>query len=81
MLNCIDCPTQTDVAAFLDLGNLWHVDYDSRVGQSSIIRSSLGIATNVYTPIGPLNFVFAQDLSSAESDTTQQFKFQIGTSF
>ena len=79
--NLLPEATQTDVAAFLDLGNLWHVDYDSKVGQSSTIRSSLGIATNVYTPIGPLNFVFAQDLSSAESDTTQQFKFQIGTSF
>ena len=79
--NLLPEATQTDVAVFLDLGNLWHVDYDSRIGQSSKIRSSAGIATNLFTPIGPLNFVFAQDLSSAESDTTQQFKFQIGTSF
>ena len=79
--NLLPEATQTDVAAFLDIGNLWHVDYDSTVGQSSVIRSAIGIATNVYTPIGPLNFVFAQDLSSADSDTTQQFKFQIGTSF
>ena len=79
--NLLPEATQTDVAVFLDLGNLWHVDYDSRIGQSSKIRSSVGIATNLFTPIGPLNFVFAQDLSSAESDTTQQFKFQIGTSF
>ncbi len=79
--NLLPEATQTDVAAFLDIGNLWHADYDSTVGQSSIIRSAIGIATNVYTPIGPLNFVFAQDLSSADSDTTQQFKFQIGTSF
>ncbi len=79
--NLLPDATQTDVAAFLDLGNLWHVDYDSNLGQSSTIRSAIGIATNVFTPIGPLNFVFAQDLSSADSDTTQQFKFQIGTSF
>ena len=79
--NLLPEATQTDVAAFLDIGNLWHADYDSTVGQSSVIRSSIGIATNLYTPIGPLNFVFAQDLSSADSDTTQQFKFQIGTSF
>ena len=79
--NLLPEATQTDVAVFLDLGNLWHVDYDSRIGQSSKIRSSAGIATNLFTPIGPLNFVFAQDLSSAESDTKQQFKFQIGTSF
>ncbi len=73
--------TQTDVAAFLDFGNLWHADYDSSIAQSSKLRSSIGFATNMYTPIGPLNFVFAQDLSSADSDSTQTFKFEIGTSF
>ena len=79
--NLLPEATQTDVAAFFDVGNLWHVDYDNSVGQSSVIRSSTGIATNMYTPIGPLNFVFAQDLSAAESDVTQSFKFEIGTSF
>ena len=73
--------TQTDIAAFFDLGNLWHTDYDSTVAQSSKLRSSFGFATNMYTPIGPLNFVFAQKLSSADTDITQTFKFEIGTSF
>ena len=73
--------TQTDVAAFLDFGNLWSVDYDSSVGSSSKIRSSVGITTQLWTPIGPVNFVLAQALSKAESDKTQTFKFQIGTSF
>ena len=73
--------TQTDIAAFLDIGNLWHTDYDSAIAQSSKLRSSVGFATNMYTPIGPLNFVFAQSLSSADSDETQTFKFEIGTSF
>tara|TARA_Y100001970_G_scaffold250005_1_gene321171 strand:- start:2973 stop:5171 length:2199 start_codon:yes stop_codon:yes gene_type:complete len=79
--NLLPEATQTDVAAFLDFANLWHADYDASVGQSSKIRSSLGFATNMYTPIGPLNFVFAKELSSAESDKTQTFKFEIGTSF
>ena len=35
----------------------------------------------MYTLIGPLNFVFAQKLSAADSDKTQTFKFEIGTSF
>ena len=73
--------TQTDIAAFFDIGNVWHTDYDSTVAQSSIIRSSAGFATNMYTPIGPLNFVFAQKITSADSDVTQTFKFEIGTSF
>ena len=79
--NLLPEATQTDIAAFIDFANLWHADYDSTVGQSSKIRSSLGIATNVFTPVGPLNFVLAQDLTSASSDTTQTFKFEIGTSF
>ena len=79
--NLLPESTQTDVAVFLDAGNLWHADYDGTVGQSSKIRSSVGFATNMYTPIGPLNFVFAQKLSSAPSDITQTFKFEIGTSF
>ena len=79
--NLLPESTQTDIAGFVDFANLWHADYDASVGQSSIIRSSIGIATNMYTPIGPLNFVLAQDLSAADSDTTQTFKFQIGTSF
>ena len=73
--------TQTDVAAFLDLGNLWSVDYDSSAGSSSKIRSSVGVTTQLYTPIGPVNFVLAQPISKADSGKTQTFKFQIGTSF
>ena len=56
--NLLPEATQTDVAAFLDLGNLWHVDYDLKIGQSSTIRSSLGIATNVYTPYRSFKFCF-----------------------
>ena len=73
--------TQTDVAAFLDLANLWSVDYDSSAGSSSKLRSSIGVATQLYTPIGPVNFVLAQPITKADSDKTQTFKFQIGTSF
>ena len=79
--NLLPEATQTDVAAFLDFGNLWSVDYDSSAGSSSKLRSSVGVTTQLYTPIGPVNFVLAQPLSKAESDKTQTFKFQIGTSF
>ena len=68
-------------AAFVDFGNLWSVDYDSSAGSSSKIRSSVGVTTQLYTPIGPVNFVLAQPISKADSDKTQTFKFQIGTSF
>ncbi len=79
--NLLPDATQTDIALFFDAGNLWHVDYDSSVGESSKIRSSLGVATNMYTLVGPLNFVFAKPLTKVDSDSTQKFKFEIGTSF
>ena len=79
--NLLPETTQTDIAVFFDAANLWHADYDSSVGQSSKIRSSVGVATNMYTLVGPLNFVFAKPLTKVDSDSTQTFKFEIGTSF
>jgi len=79
--NLLPESTQTDVAIFMDAGNLWGVDYDSSINDSSGIRSSIGVSSNVYTPIGPLSFVFAQAMTKESTDTTQTFKFQIGTSF
>jgi len=73
--------TETDISLFMDIANLWHVDYSNAVNDSDKIRSSIGIASNVYTPIGPLSFVIAQNLSKADTDETQSFNFQIGTSF
>ena len=73
--------TETDISIFMDVANLWHVDYSDDIGESDKIRSSFGVATNMYTPIGPLSFVVAQNLSKADTDETQTFNFQIGTSF
>jgi outer membrane protein insertion porin family len=73
--------TQTDVGIFMDVGNIWGVDYDSSINDSNGIRSSVGVSTNMYTPIGPLSFVFALPVTKESTDTTQTFKFQIGTSF
>ena len=79
--NLLPESTQTDIALFMDMGNLWSVDYDSSINSSNGIRSSVGISSNVYTAIGPLSFVFALPMTKQSTDTTQTFKFQIGTSF
>jgi len=79
--NLLPESTQTDIAVFMDMGNLWSVDYDSSINDSSGIRSSVGVSSNVYTPIGPLSFVFALPMTKESTDTTQTFKFQLGTSF
>jgi len=79
--NLLPEATQTDIAIFMDMGNLWGADYDSSVNDSNGIRSSVGVSSNVYTPIGPLNFVFALPMTKESTDTTQTFKFNLGTSF
>ena len=69
-----------DLNLFIDLANVWEVDYDSSI-DSSKIRSATGIAVNWYSTIGPLTFSYAIPLSEAKSDVTEKFRFQIGTSF
>ena len=69
-----------DFNLFFDAANLWHVDYDSSL-DSNKIRSATGISVNWFTPVGPLSFSYAVPISEAQSDKTESFRFQIGTSF
>ena len=69
-----------DFNIFLDAGNLWGVDYDSGLDNSKI-RSSTGLSIDWLTPIGPLNFVFAQPITKSSTDVEQTFRFDIGTTF
>ena len=73
--------TKTDISLFLDTGNVWSVDYSNSLDGANKIRSSVGIAANVFTVVGPLSFVFAQDLTKYDTDETEAFNFRIGTSF
>ena len=69
-----------DVNLFLDMANVWEVDYNSSI-DSNKIRSATGIAIDWFSPIGPLSFSYAIPLSEANTDVTERFRFQIGTSF
>ena len=71
----------TDVNLFLDTGNVWYADYSGTVGESNKLRSAFGISANWFSPIGPFNFVLAQDITSAGTDVTQSFRFNLGTTF
>ena len=71
----------TDVSLFLDAANIWGVDYDASLDDKSKIRSSMGIAVDLLTPIGPLNFSLAQPLTKNSSDKTESFRFNLGTTF
>ena len=72
---------KTDISLFLDAGNVWSVDYNESLDDSSTIRSSIGIGANLYTVVGPLSFTFAQAITSAKTDQTERFNFRLGTSF
>ena len=72
---------KTDVGFFLDFGNVWGVDYDSSIDESNKIRSSTGVAASWLSPIGPLSFVFSTNLSKADTDKTESFNFNLGTTF
>ena len=72
---------RTDFSVFLDTGNVWSVDYDDSVDDSNKIRSSIGVAANVFTTIGPLSFTLAQSITKHNLDETETFNFRLGTSF
>ena len=69
-----------DFNFFIDLANVWEVDYNNTL-DSNKIRSSTGFAVNWFSAIGPLSFSYAIPLSEANTDITEKFRFQIGTSF
>ena len=58
-----------DFNFFIDMANVWEVDYNNNL-DSNKIRSSTGIAVNWFSPIGPLTFSYALPLSEAKTDTS-----------
>ncbi len=71
----------TDFALFMDVANIWGVDYDSSIDDGSKVRSSVGFGVDWFTPIGPLNFSLAAPISKASTDETETFRFNLGTTF
>jgi len=72
---------EIDILMFFDAANVWGVDYNSTLDNDDKIRSSIGIGVDWFTPIGPLNFSFAETLSKSSSDITEKFRFNLGTTF
>ncbi len=70
-----------DFLYFIDIANVWGVDYNSALDDSNTIRSSTGIGLDWSTPIGPLSFSLTQPLTKKSSDKTETFRFNLGTTF
>ena len=79
--NLLPDSSNTDVSFFVDFGNVWEVDYDDSIDDSNKLRSSTGINASWISPIGPMTFTLATNLSKASTDTTESFNFNLGTSF
>ena len=70
-----------EMSVFFDAANIWGIDYSDTLDNSNKIRSSIGVAFNWFTPIGPLNFSLAETISKATSDKEESFRFNLGTTF
>ena len=79
--NLLPDSSNTDVSFFVDFGNVWEVDYDESLDDSNKLRSSTGVNASWISPIGPMTFTLATNLSKASTDTTESFNFNLGTSF
>ena len=71
----------TNFSIFFDAANVWGVDYKSSLSDESKIRSSVGIAVDFFTPVGPLNFSLSEPITKGKNDITESFRFNLGTTF
>ena len=70
-----------DFSYFIDAANVWGVDYDSTINNSNKIRTSTGIAMDILTVVGPLTLSYSVPITKESTDKTENFRFNIGTSF
>jgi outer membrane protein insertion porin family len=71
----------TNFSIFFDAANVWGVDYSSSLSDESKIRSSIGVAVDFFTPVGPLSFSLSEPITKSNNDITQSFRFNLGTTF
>ena len=70
-----------DFLLFFDAANIWGVDYSSGLEDTNEIRSSTGVAIDWLSPVGPMNFSLSLPITKAETDKTESFRFNLGTTF
>ncbi len=70
-----------DFSYFIDMADIWGVDYDASIDDSNQLRSSTGIALDYLSPIGPLSFSWSLPITKKSTDKTETFRFNLGTTF
>ena len=71
----------TNFSLFFDAANVWGVDYNKGIADGGKIRTSVGLAVDFFTPIGPLNFSLSEPITKSKNDVTEFFRFNLGTTF
>ena len=69
-----------DFLIFADAADIWGVDYSSSI-KGNGIRSSIGVALDWMSPLGPMNFSLAYPITKETGDKTESFRFNLGTTF
>ena len=81
----IDLPIETfDITStlFIDVGSVWGLDDRfGSINDEHKLRSSFGLNFIWDSAIGPINFIFAQPIKKQESDSIDNFYFDIGYNF
>ena len=70
-----------DLSYFIDVANVWGVDYSDTIDDSNGIRSSTGISLDLLTVVGPLSFSWTAPITKENTDKTETFRFNLGTTF
>ena len=70
-----------DFNYFIDFANIWGIDFNDALDDSSKIRSSTGIGLDLLTPVGPFNFSITTPITKNSTDKTETFRFNLGTTF
>ena len=78
--NVLEESQNLDFLIFMDAADIWGVDYNSSIDGHGI-RSSIGVALDWTSPIGPMNFSLAYPLTKKSGDKTETFRFNLGTTF
>ena len=71
----------TNFSLFFDAANIWGIDYNSSINDDSTIRTTIGLAIDLYTPVGPLSFTLSEPITKGDNDVEEFFRFNLGTTF